>query len=155
MCRRAGVRLVLEAVEAGTRDGAVLQGGDQRVLVDGGTARDVDDMTGGTERLQHFGIDHVAIGFVGAVREDERVRPFREVEHGLEVRIRNVLFAAVVIADFGLEGGEAVRDLEADRTEADDASAGSSMLASRMTAAPSTVCTGSSALARSALAKDR
>ncbi len=99
----------------------VFQGGDQRILVDGGAARDIDDMAGGAECLQHFGIDHVAIGFVGAVGEDECVRPSGEVEDGLEVWIRDVLPAAVVIADFGLEGGKPVGDLEADGAEADNA----------------------------------
>src|SRR5579871_676554 len=53
------VRLPLEYVETGGKDGPGLQRRDQRLLIDHAAARDIDDHAAGTERLHDIGIDHL------------------------------------------------------------------------------------------------
>ena len=53
-------RLVLEHVETRRQNCLAPQRLDQRLLIDQRAARDIDQNTIGTERLQHFGIDDMA-----------------------------------------------------------------------------------------------
>ena len=74
---RIDVRLGREHVERGAGDLLVLQRGDQRGLVDDRAARDVDQVSVGTEPLQHGAIDQVAGRLAARARQRSARRPRR------------------------------------------------------------------------------
>ena len=101
------LRLVGEHVEAGALDGAGLQRGDQRGLVDDRAARDVDERALLAERREHLRVHDVPRGRAAGTRDHEEIGLRGERLKIGHVAIRHVLLAA-----------PGVRDLHAERLDA-------------------------------------
>ena len=115
------MRLLLVDIEAGRGDGVVGERLRQGPLVDDRAARDVDDAAVLPELFKDVGIDDVVGTGAGAHRNHQYAAPIGERREIRKITIGHVSLAAAEIADLGLEGGHAGRDLAADLAHPVDA----------------------------------
>ncbi|MNR07066.1 hypothetical protein D3C85_1231700 [compost metagenome] len=76
-------RFGLEDIQRGPAQPPVTQGGDDGVLVDQLTARDIDQQARRPQGLDHLGRNQVAIGFVRATGDDQNVRGAGQVDQAV------------------------------------------------------------------------
>src|SRR5688572_1027259 len=119
--RRRHARLVGEDIEAGAGDLFLLQITQQHRLVHHGAARDVHEITLGSERVQHGGVDEVVRRRSAGCDDHQDVRILRQRHWIRVVGIGHVFLVAVVVADFHAAGERTLRDHLADASEPEDA----------------------------------
>ncbi len=88
--RASMLRLRSEHVERGAGDPALLQGGDQRLLVDHRAARDVDQIAVAAEPIERRAADQVARRLAARAAQHQHVGPLRQLQYVADERPRRV-----------------------------------------------------------------
>ena len=120
---RLNVGFVFKDVEPRARDGARLQGVDERLGVHDRAAGDVDEVALRAKRHEDFGVDHVVRRFGRRDDHDEIVAPDGEFLQGREALPLGVLTREVRVADLHVEGFAAAGDFAADAAESENSEA--------------------------------
>ncbi len=116
------IRLVVEDVEAGSRDRAGLQRCDQRILVDTRAAADIDEHAVRAKRRKDLRREDLVGRRRSRNDRNQRVHRFRHLLQRRVVSVAQTFAAgAGVIADLNLERFEALGNLQPDTAEPENA----------------------------------